>query len=73
MSDMHNRTNFEYPYPTRKQVALYLRQAKTAGERKVWRDLLNSDAFHKVKNPHASKTDKKVSKVEETKPGKKKK
>jgi hypothetical protein len=50
----HLRTPYEFPHPTRKQVARYIRAAKSSGERKVWRDLLNSDAFHKVKAPVAS-------------------
>lgn len=60
MSDMNYRTSYEYPHPNRKLVAHFLRNAKTAGERKVWRDMLNSGAFHKPKTTPVS--DKKVKK-----------
>jgi hypothetical protein len=61
----HLRTPYEFPHPTRKQVSKYLHAAKSPAERKVWRDLLNSEAFHKVKHPVASssRTSRKVDKA----------
>ena len=47
--EMETRTAYEYPLSI-KIVRHYLRTATSAGERKVWRDLLNGEAFHKFKN-----------------------
>ena len=46
---MHFRKPYEYALPTKKQVGLRIRRAKSPEERKVWRDLLNSSAFSKHK------------------------
>jgi len=46
---MEYRTDFEYPMSI-KIVRHYLSTAKTGAEKKVWRDLLNSSAYHKFKN-----------------------
>lgn len=59
MSDMNYRNSFEFPAPNRKTVALYLSLSKTSDERKVWRDLLNSEAFHKPKTIPLTKEQKK--------------
>ena len=63
----HFRNSFEFPRPTRKQVAKYLHASKTPQERKVWRDLLKSEAFHKVKTPAQGKVGRKVDKEINTK------
>ena len=49
------RTPYEYPLPV-KQVRHYLKMARTAAERKVWRDLLNGSAYHKYKGDYKSET-----------------
>lgn len=73
MSDMNFRHPFEAAWPNRKQVAYYIRTAKTAAERKVWRDMLNGASFTKPKTNTESKTEKKVAKdVKDNKGGKKK-
>jgi hypothetical protein len=69
----HLRNSFEFPHPTRKQVARYLNLSKTPQERKVWRDLLNSEAFHKSKiKIHETKVSRKVDKAVNSKQTKRK-
>lgn len=58
----HLRNSYEYPQPNRKQVARYLHASKTPQEKSVWRALLNSEAFHKVKTPIQGKVGRKVDK-----------
>jgi hypothetical protein len=49
------RTSYEFPLPV-KQVRHYIKMARTSGERKVWRDLLNSGAYHKYKGDHKAES-----------------
>lgn len=58
MADMNFRTSYEAPLP-KKQVAHYIRNATSAAERKVWRDMLNGPEYHKAKNAGKQIKDKK--------------
>lgn len=49
MEKLSYRTSYEHPEPTRRRISVYISQAKTPEERKVWRDLLNSEAYIKPK------------------------
>lgn len=57
---MKFRDEFEYPYPNKRQVAMRIRLATSPAERKVWRDMLKSSCYHKVRDRAGRKVEKKA-------------
>ena len=47
--ELEVRSAYEYPLSI-KAARHYIRTATTAGERKVWRDMLNGPEYNKFKN-----------------------
>lgn len=61
---MKYRTPYESNALNRRQCARYIALAKTPGERKVYRDMLNGPEFHKPKDRAGRKIEKEEEKTE---------
>lgn len=71
MADMNYRTPFEYPTPKALIKRFLIASKQSSPEKKVWRDLLNSEAYNKFKDGKKMVQKRHVEKEE--KPPKKKK